>query len=391
MRFQTQLALAIAFNGLASTGGIFAQTTEPGRVNLIKTDSTQFDGYIAGSDANSQQWMRDHFWRMKAYTPFFDEKTSWFSNALFYADSYAVYPNYVAVHPDWVLRDASGNPLYINWACDANTHTCPQFAADVSNPGFQQWWIDEARNAFSRGGYKGIWIDDVNLDWRISNGDGTFVQPVNPQTGGPMSLDDWRGFMVGFLERIRREFPDIQIIHNSLWYAGGDSGREWNPYIQRQIAAADQVNIEHGVNDGGLTGGTGDWSLERVLTYIENVNAQGRGVIIDGLAENTAGLEYAVACYLLASNGNNAVGDLGMAADPHNWWPGFDVNLGTPLWHRYDWNGLQRRDFTGGTVFVNEPGAPWRTAWVNGPYRKLDGTWTDHVDLGPGQGVILQK
>lgn len=33
-----------------------------------------------------------------------------------------------------------------------------------------------------------MFVDDVNLDWRISNGDGVSVIPVDPNTGLLMTL-----------------------------------------------------------------------------------------------------------------------------------------------------------------------------------------------------------
>ena len=49
--------------------------------------------------------------------------------------------------------------------------SCPQYAGDVSNAAFRRHWIAEAAAELHHG-YRGFWIDDVNLDLRISHGSG---------------------------------------------------------------------------------------------------------------------------------------------------------------------------------------------------------------------------
>src|SRR5947207_4433980 len=146
-------------------------------------------------------------------------------------------------------------------------------------------------------GYKGIFIDDVNMEFRVSDGNGNFVDPIDPNTGTGMTLDNWRSHMAGFMEQVRSAFPNNEIVHNSIWYAG--AGNDKN----RQIAAANYQYIEFGVNDGGLTGGTGQWSLNNMLGYIEGLHAANRSVIISGVPLDTAAREYATANYFLISGG----------------------------------------------------------------------------------------
>ena len=85
-----------------------------------------------------------------------------------------------------------------------------------------------------------------------------------------------------------------------------------------------------------------------------------------------------------AADGYNA-----LVINPNNWWPGFDVNLGQARGGRYWWNGLIRRDFTGGMVLMNYPGAPWATVTLPGSFRRTDGSYVSSITLGPRQGAIL--
>lgn len=337
-----------------------------------------------------QQTIRNDFSRLAVYTPFFDNRTSWYGNALAYVDSYAIYTNAVP-NPDWVMRDPSGSWLYISWGC--NGSTCPQYAGDFSNQGFRQWWVNNARQIVAKG-YKGLWIDDVNMDFRISNGAGNPVVPLDRNTGQPMTEDNWRRYMAEFMEYIRSSLPGVELLHNSVWYTGGPS-RDANSYVQREIAAADDINIEAGINDPGLTGGTGVWSVNAVLAYADRVNAMGKHVIIDGIAQgnawDTAGKEYGLAGYFLVSNGNDLLGDWGNVADPGNWWAGFNVQLGSPTGGRSYSNGLYRRDFTGGIVLLNDSWGPWTTVNLPGTYRRIDGSTVTSVSLGPNQAAVLMK
>ena len=125
-------------------------------------------------------------------------------------------------------------------------------------------------------GYAGIFIDDVNMEMKVSNGNGDFTRPIDPRTGQPMSDTDWRRYVAEFTEQIRAAFPDKEIIHNSLWWMDHN-----DPYVQRQVAAADYVELERGFNDTGITGGTGQWSYENYLAYVDWLHSLGKGAVYE--------------------------------------------------------------------------------------------------------------
>jgi hypothetical protein len=50
-----------------------------------------------------------------------------------------------------------------------------------------------------------------------------------------------------------------------------------------------------------------------------------------------------------------------------------------------------RRDFTGGTVLVNEPDAPARTVVLGEGFKDLSGTVRTSVTVGPASGVVLVR
>ena len=126
----------------------------PGKVSIMKNCTPAFDPYTGSPTTSMQQFLNQHIGRMVVFSPYFDSRTSWYPNGLIYIDSYAIYPSgnngvdLVGTHPEWIMTDAGGNRLYIPWGCSGGT--CPQYAADFSNPGYQQWWVNNARRCWPR-------------------------------------------------------------------------------------------------------------------------------------------------------------------------------------------------------------------------------------------------
>jgi hypothetical protein len=356
-----------------------------GTVHFLGGASPAFEPFIANQNPAYGAFLRRHVWRMVVYSPHFDGRTRWYPNGLVYEDAYAIYRGSALAtrHPEWILRDAGGNPLYIPFEC-SNGH-CPQYAADISNPAFRRHWIATIQDKLRRG-YRGVFIDDVNMDLHVGNGHEQLVAPIDPATHRPMTRSTWRNYMARFMEEIRRALPRAEIVHNAIWYADSPTGIA-DPSIRREIAAANFINLERGVNDSGLTGGSGTFSLQRMLRYIDAVHALGEGVILDGGATDGPGIEYALAAYFLISNENDAVSAGGMT--PVHWWPGFDVNMGEAVGPRRSWSGVLRRDFTRGIVLVKEPGVETRRVQLPSAMRDLSGRLVTSVSLPPASGVVL--
>jgi hypothetical protein len=384
---------AISFAHLAlfavMLGGTQLSAQSAGIANVSKLANDGFDVYTAYPSPSMQQWLRDHYSRMTVYSPYFDSRTSWYSRGDAYINLYGIQRGTQLQydHPEWILKDPSGNWLSIPWGCGGGT--CPLWAADVSNQDYRNWWISRARSIISKG-YHGLWIDDVNMEFRVSDSWGNQVAPYDRNNGQVMSWDNWRRYMAEFLEQIRGGLPGAEIVHNSIWYAGPSGLRDSDPYIQRQISAADIVNIEHGIgSDPGLTGGNGMWSVNALLGYIDRVHSRGRAVTIMEFSTNRPAQEFALAGYFMVSNGKDLISDY--ATNPDNWWNGYNVNLGTPLGSYSYSNGLYRRDFSAGVVLMVEPGGASRTVNVGSGYTNVDGNPVQSVTLGGHGGAVLLK
>jgi hypothetical protein len=229
-------------------------------------------------------------------------------------------------------------------------------------------------------------VDDVNLGFSVSGGDGRHVDPLDPRTGRAMTEADWQRYFAEFMEQLRAELPaSAEIVHNQVWFHAGGAT---NPYVRRAIEASTHLEIERGVNDTGIRGGGGQFGFETLLGWVDYAHSRGKGVIYDVQAD--WGREYALATYFLTSSGNDGVG-MDQGGLPDGWWSGWDTDLGAPLGARRAWNGVFRRDFENGIVLVNQPDQPTRTLTPGGSWRRLDGSSVSSVSLAGSQGVVLLR
>ena len=269
---------------------------------------------------------------------------------------------------------------------DAPVESCPQYAADISDPAYRHYWIENLKEEVSHG-YRGVFIDDVNMNMQVGNGSEQHVAPIDPSTGEPMTEEAWRHYMAQFMAEVRAALPGTEIVHNAIWFADEHAGTS-DPDIKSEISSANIINLERGANDSGLTGGQGPWSLNALLAYVDEVHALGRDVVMDGSASDPQGLEYNLAAYFLISDGADAVSGSGQT--PQNWWAGWSTNLGEADGARYSWEGLLRRDFSGGVVLLNPPGEPTRTVTLPAAMQDEEGRSVSSVTLAGKSAVVLE-
>jgi len=382
-RFRFFLPILAILFVMASSAGSAAASTATGDLRFAQEAKSSFDKYIDAPSDGEQAWMREHYDRMRTYAPHFDSRSNWYSNSWTYKDSYAVYKNddgSPADNAQHILKDSSGNKLFIPYNCDGGT--CPLYAADIGSPAFRAAWIAELRQTMGAANYKGIFVDDVNMEFRVSDGNGSHKAPVNPRTGREMTEGEWKNSMADFMEEIRAAFPGKEIVHNALWFAGHDDAA-----TARQLRAADVVNLERGVVDGGLQRGTGQFGVETFLAHVDWLHRNGKAVTYDAYAANRDEAEYNMAAYFLTNNERDTYRS-DFRSTPEDWWNGYDVKLGAAKGARYTQDGLLRRDFANGYVLLNQPGNPTRTVATAGG-RGPDGALRNTVTLRGGQGAVV--
>jgi hypothetical protein len=374
--------------GLARAAAQTAAGSE-GVVKFFVDAKSDFDPWTSSPTSAQQTWMRENYYRMQTYSPWFDSRLSWYPWAWDYKDSYAIKSSWAVFtqHPEWVLRDANGQMLYIPYACSGGT--CTQYAADVGNQDFRNWWIDGAKSKIALG-YDGIWVDDVNLEWRIGDGNGTSVKPIDPRTGSEMTLANWRRYFAEFLEQLRAAVPTAELAHNVIWAAQPVD----DPYVLRAYDAANYINFERGITDAGIVAGTSKYGFETFLALVDRVHARGRNVIMDDDDDTSIiARDYELAFYFLINNGGDLLGADGDRSrmNPTSFWAGYETDLGAALGARYKWNGLFRRDFECGMVLVNQPGQPLVTASLAGTFTNLAGLLVTQVALVASSGQVLKN
>jgi hypothetical protein len=376
-RFRFFLPILAILFVMASAAGSASASTATGDLRFAQEAKSSFDKFTERPSASTQAWMRDHYDRMRTYAPYFDGRTSWYSNSWAYKDTYAVYKNDDGSPADnarYVLKDGSGQKLFIPYGCGGGT--CPLYAADIGDPGFRAAWIADLRETMSGGNYKGVFVDDVNMEFRVGDGNGDQKAPMNPRTGRAMTHTEWKNYMADFMEEIRAAFPGKEIVHNALWFAGHD-----DPAVARELRAADVINLERGVVDGGQFG------VETFLAHVDWLHRNGKAVTYDAYAANRTEAEYNMAAYFLTNTERDTYRS-DFRSTPEDWWNGYDVKLGAAKGARYTQDGLLRRDFANGYVLLNKPGNSTRTVATAGG-RGPDGAARNAVTLGGGQGAVV--
>ena len=378
--------LAAAFTGLS------AAPVQAAEVEFVRNATSEFDGYIASPTSRQQAWIQSHYRQMRGYPPFFDQALDWAPPTDFYQDLYALYPKLPAdkklidEHPDWILRDASGKPLYIPWACGGGT--CPALAADPANPAFRAEWVRRAAAKLAQG-YAGVFIDNVVLEMNVGNGQGQQVRPIDRRTGAPMTDAAWSRYVAEFLEHIRSQLPTARITHNVRWWLPRS-----DPFVRRAALAADQIELERGFNDKGLTGGGGTFGYTTFLRYIDWLHRLGKDVVVEPYLANAREARYEVAGYFLTHRRGDRIAT-DYEADPPTdegrpqWWRGWNTNLGRARGHRRMRGGLWRRKYSRARVIVNPPDGRPRRIRFHRPKTNLAGKTGRRFRLGPREGDVF--
>ena len=157
-------------------------------MHFAKSADSTFDRFSYAPTPARQQWMRDKYWRMRAYSAVLRLAHRLVRARLVLQGRDGDLPGREPDSSDFYLRDAQGRKLYVWFDCGGGS--CPQFAGDIGSPAFRAHWIADAKRMY-QAGYKGLFVDDVNMELRISDGNGNLQWPVDPRTGSP----DERGVM----------------------------------------------------------------------------------------------------------------------------------------------------------------------------------------------------
>lgn len=360
--------LCIATLAAGAAGTAYAS---PARI--VRGTLAAGDPVLDAPSGLAQAFSRARYWRVSAFTPYFDGRLSYTAGAWAHQSAFALDAADATANPSWVLHDVYGNQLYLG---------AGRYAADFGNAAFRAWWITRAQARLALG-YRGVFVDDVLMERRTTTAGGALRNPIDPRTGWTMSEASWQGYMADFMGAVRVALPGAEIVHDVIWHKGDANGA-----LRRQLDAATVISVRGAFNDPIVVAGTGRYGWQSLAGYVERQQARGIGVLLDGAATTPAARLYGRANQLLVDGGWTAIAN-DAATAPGAFWTGYDLDLGAPAGPR-TWTGaVWRRDFARGLVLVNEPGRPAQTVALPAAHRDLDGVARESVTLPGGSAAIL--
>ena len=358
-----------------------------GRVRYFEKMESTFDKFAATQ--TGKDFANAHYKGGLIYYPRGDSSYIWYrGEGFFYRNSYglAVTGDDSGLGLSVVLKSATGQPCYLPDRF--------RYAGDAGNPAFRTTMINHIKgrlhdNAWPQ--YDGVYLDDVNLDMNaamVCDGGGG---PMDSRTGQPMTADNWKRYMVEYLEQIRASTGE-KIFHNTVSYSVF-------PYsdllLVRSIKAANYIEMEFAFADGGLNNNGSDdkYSWQAKMDWIDFVHSNGADLLHQNYWHGDDNLtaqqeKFGLAMYLLTSNGNDFFATYD-GDHPDNWNSAHDLDLGSATNGRYLWNGLLRRDFTGGFAVVNPIGSTTKTVSLGGSYNNLSGAAITSLTLNARNAEIF--
>ena len=193
--------------------------------------------------------------------------------------------------------------------------------------------------------------------------------------------------MVDFLNQIRAAFPQAEITHNAPW-----SLSQKDRFVEREVRAADVVELERGFNDPGLTAGTGKYSYRRLLRHTDWLHKLGASLVLEPYLTSKRQARYELANYFLVHRGRDAIAS-DFRANPDAWWKGWSTKLGKPRGKRraVKHGKLLRRNFHRGSAVVNPPGGGTKKISFGHPRRSLTGRRSRQFRLADGTGDMFVR
>jgi hypothetical protein len=279
-------------------------------------------------------------------------------------------------HPDWFLRDASGNPLVFK---DFPT----SYVMDVGNRGYQDDGAARIGAEAKGDGFDGVFLDDANasLEWVIAGGPPACV--TYPTTAR------WQAAVYSFLANVAP-----QLHQAGLLVVANIGGSTITPGLWQRWNGPLDGAMEESFTNGGI----GEDSIENgrfaaKLTHARWSEANGKISLDHAVTGTRAGARYGLATMLLVAGSEN----LFSASTTYShevWWPEYATaeSLGRPIGpYRLLHNGVFRREFTNGVVLVNPHERTASRVVLGGTYSGSGLQRVTGVALAQTSGVVLVR
>jgi hypothetical protein len=300
-----------------------------------------------------------------------------------------------ANHPDWFLKDASGNRVYEKYFTN-------NFLLDPNNAGWKAYRAQRLYAYTVTYGYDGVYLDVIN-PW-INDGYGYVyysAQPVNPATGALFTNTEWKQANLGFLDSMKQAIgPTKTLMINGL--LNGDTYFRWGvaDYMVKADSALMEGFLRWGQEAVSFNKPESEWKKD--IDAVNEVAQTGKEAVAltavyDEVGATATELRaihmYSLSSYLLASG--STTGYCFKPPSTTSVQPYDDLwatSIGQPVAAYYKLNNVYQRDFTDGKALVNptDTGQTFNVA-LGGSYRTFDGQVITSISLPPKTGTILTK
>lgn len=284
-------------------------------------------------------------------------------------------------HPEWFLRDASGNELMYSGYPG-------HYQMDVGNDDYVNYWCTQVISELNDYGWDGAFLDNALLHADQYHEDVTPAQYPSDE-----SIQNAYKFMLSKVNMVFNQNNKLSIANasNARLYPG-----TWNSYMSY------------------LSGGLDEWwlvfsSTDRLQEYDKGWSAQMNEVVYNetngkitlvqphaGEGDND-GFYYAFASYWLANKGKTFFSNQVITDNyklPSTWRAEYDWDMGVPCSNYYNYApGIYRREFTRAMVIVNSNAQGSAPVTINLSEKCIDetGIEVNEVKVNPLQGRILRK
>jgi hypothetical protein len=285
-----------------------------------------------------------------------------------------------ASHPDWFLRDASGNRISF---CDY-PH---DWLMDVGSPEYEQAWLQNAVSDAKRYGFDGVMLDDVD-EWMDNHMCGRTIAKYPTHASWAAATTRFMAAVgPGLTSQGLLVFPNVAIA--DYWTSAGLS--YWDTWLSYSSGAVQEYYTKwSGSSSSWFTGL--DWSSRQ--DYLRHTQAAGKVFIGITYApkSDAHSQRYARGSFLLDWDGRSS-SLVYQPTDPEAQDPYSSIwttSLGPPIGTRYQVGVAWRRDYTGGTVIVNPSTGPVSVS-LGGTFSMPDGTLRSSVTVPAADAALLVK
>ena len=288
-----------------------------------------------------------------------------------------------ANHPEWFIKDNTGNPFAF---CDFSY----LYWMDINNPAYQQQWLSDVTSNAKADGFDGVFMDDTNTHPGHCKDNGGLT------TGTPSYTDVAYGnAMNSFIAAVG---PGLKV--NGLLAVPNIAADPWNS-SQESIALSMVPNISVFFREFFMHWGTNlttrfqDNAWLDVMKQMEAVSATSdyyANTYSNGSTPNVTDMVYGRASFLLAWNGSSNSAFMyhtDCQCDSFN--SAWARDIGTPLAPRYQVGTAWRRDFSAGTAVVNPSSTVSATVSLGGTFINESGAQVTSITLAPGTAEILSR